>query len=94
MTLSQPRPMVTVSVKIPAELKARLDAVAEAAKEQGYEFSYDRRLSASLATIISQNERVLRIGRFDMPEGRRFPQKPQNVEAARSESVPDDGRGD
>ena len=68
MALSQPRPMETVSFKVPAELKARLDAVAQAAKEQVYDFSYDKRLAASLATLISRDERFLGVGKFAEPE--------------------------
>ena len=68
MALSQPRPTATVSFKVPAELKARLDVVAQAAKEQGYEFSYDKRLAASLTTLISRDERFLGVGKFAEPE--------------------------
>lgn len=64
MALSQPRPTVTVSFKVTAELKARLDIVVQAAKEQGYEFSFDKRLAASLATLISRDERFLGVGKF------------------------------
>lgn len=64
MALSQPRPVATVSFQVTAELKARLDAVAQAAKEQGYEFSFDKRLATSLATLISRNERFLGVGKF------------------------------
>jgi hypothetical protein len=64
MVLSQPRPTVTVSFKVTAELKARLDVVVQAAKEQGYEFSFDKRLAASLATLISRDERFLGVGKF------------------------------
>lgn len=64
MALSQPRPTATVSFKVTAELKARLDVVVQAAKEQGYEFSFDKRLAASLATLISRDERFLGVGKF------------------------------
>jgi hypothetical protein len=64
MALSQPRPTVTVSFKVTAELKARLDVVVQASKEQGYEFSFDNRLAASLATLISRDERFLGVGKF------------------------------
>ena len=64
MALSQPRPTATVSFKVTAELKARLDVVAQAAKEQGYEFSFDKRLAASLANLISRDERFLGVGKF------------------------------
>jgi hypothetical protein len=64
MALSQPRPMATVSFQVTAELKARLDAVVQAAKAQGYEFSFDKKLAASLATLISRDERFLGVGKF------------------------------
>lgn len=64
MALSQPRLMAKVSFEVTAELKARLDVVAQAAKEQGYEFSYDKRLAASLASLISRDERFLGVGKF------------------------------
>ena len=70
MALSQPRPTATVSFKVTAELKARLDVVVQAAKEQGYEFSVDKRLAASLATLISRDERFLGVGKFAEPEKR------------------------
>ena len=68
MVLSQPRPTATVSFKVTAELKARLDVVVQAAKEQGYEFSFDKRLATSLATLISRDERFLGIGKFAEPD--------------------------
>lgn len=68
MTLSQPRPTATVSFKVTAELKARLDIVVQAAKEQGYEFSFDKRLATSLATLISRDERFLGVGKFAVPD--------------------------
>jgi hypothetical protein len=64
MALSQPRPMAMVSFQVTAELKARLDAVGQAAKAQGYEFSFDKRLAASLAALISRDERFLGVGKF------------------------------
>ena len=64
MALSQSRPTVTVSFKVTAELKARLDVVVQAAQEQGYDFSFDKRLAASLATLISRDERFLGVGKF------------------------------
>lgn len=64
MALSQPRPMVMVSFNVTAELKARLDIIARAAQEQGYEFSYDKRLAASLSTLIGRDERFLAVGKF------------------------------
>ena len=64
MALSQPRPTATVSFKVTVELKTRLDAVVQAAKEQGYEFSFDKRLAASLANLISRDERFLGVGKF------------------------------
>jgi hypothetical protein len=64
MALSQPRPTVTVSFRVTAELKARLDVVVQAAKEQGYEFSFDKRLAASLPALISRDERFLGVGKF------------------------------
>ena len=64
MALSQPRPMATVSFQVTAELKARLDAVVQAAKAQGCEFSFDKKLAASLATLISRDERFLGVGKF------------------------------
>ena len=67
MALSQPRPTVTVSFKVTAELKARLDAVVQAAQEQGYEYSFDKRLSASLAALIGRDERFLGLGKFAEP---------------------------
>ena len=68
MALSQPRPTATVSFKVTAELKARLDIVVQAAKEQGYEFSFDKRLASSLAALISRDERFLGVGKFSEPD--------------------------
>jgi len=60
--------MATVSFQVTAELKYRLDAVVQAAKAQGYDFSFDKRLAASLATLISRDERFLRVGKFADPD--------------------------
>ncbi len=68
MALSQPRPTATVSFEVTADLKARLDIVVQAAKEQGYDFSFDKKLASSLATLISRDERFLGVGKFAQPD--------------------------
>lgn len=65
MALSKPKQLTKISISIPIELKARLDAVEKAAKDQGYEFSFEQRLAASLSTILTRDERVLGVGKFD-----------------------------
>jgi len=86
--------MVTVEFTVPADLKARLDVVAQAAKEQGYEFSYDKRLTASLATLLGRDERLLGVGKFAELERRTISSKGPDSGPLKDGLVTDEPGGD
>lgn len=61
MALLKPEKTTKFSLDIPLSLKARLDAVAAAAKAQGFEFDLSKRLTSSIAAELARDEKALGI---------------------------------